>query len=462
MVESCSSEAILMFDGGDVVKVMTYAEFQALLDNYIPSHDLAKRDMQAVYLRLDPALQVTGAVFFRIAFDDQGFVDSDWNIPLQQLADNAAKGPDMGAGPIALACYSQCPIDWHRQSLWDPEREASHNDFHQIKKSIKNNKLGVFVQPQNNKGGSTGDSAGNSTVDSDKQGLDLAADIDVGGERTRTATLIKEQRLKHKLLLARVEQDKRQLSLDHQERILAYQQQLNDYQQQLSEQMALNVSLQEKVSGQADKIEGMREYFEAKLQAAENTDEDKVQALRGHYQGELLRQVEAAIAPYKAELKSREVELLYRAERETKLQQEILALQKERQNLMGFSGEDMLQRLSLAGVNLVVYHSGAGHLTLPAGEVNQYLQNPNAYAAARCGVNEHLYSTWLAHFRSPSCQHLLDNGEVCGAPVERVDDPSQFILGESDRCCHHRSHIPAVINISKNGHHNPSYLANRP
>lgn len=97
---SSSSEAILFFDDNLIVKEMTCAEFQAILDNYVPLHDIANCSMNAVYVRINDKLNVTGAVFFVIGFDQQSFVEKSWNIPLQQLADNAAKGPDLGSGGI--------------------------------------------------------------------------------------------------------------------------------------------------------------------------------------------------------------------------------------------------------------------------------------------------------------------------------------------------------------------------
>lgn len=438
MPESTSAEAILFFDDHQVIKEMTYAEFQAILDSYVPLQDIASRQMDAVYVRINSHLHVTGAVFFKVGFDRSGFVEKSWNIPLQTMADNAAKGPNMGSGPIALACYSQCPVDWHRNNLWDPVMQASLNDIVSIKKAIKNNALGLVFEKK----------------------LEEKSDDHYSEERTRAALLIREQRLKQKLLATKADQDMRQLSLDHQERVLAYQQQLNEYQQQLNEQRALNLELKETIAGQNDKIAGIREYFESKIQTAQQADKGEIAALQEHYQSEILLQIEAVKADYQAELEARDVELMYRGEREAKLKQEILNLQDENKKLLDISSDVMLKRLNEAGVNFVIYHPGAGHLTIKAADVTSYLDNSTAYVAQHCGVNEHVYRIWLDHFYTPTCQRELENGELCDKPVARHDDPSQFIIGESDCCPEHRNNTPSIVNINKNGRKGLSYSSN--
>jgi predicted transposase YbfD/YdcC len=433
MVETQSAEAVFFFnDEHEIIKEMTYAEFQAILDNYVPLHDIATREMRAVYLRINSKLHATAAVFFQISFDKEGFIEKSWNIPLQQLADSASKGPNMGSGPINLVCFSQCSQDWHRKQLWDPAMETTLNDFVSIKKALKNNNLGLVFK---------------------KAVEDDAGTDKYNEERTRAALMIKEQRLRNKLLTTKSEQDKRQLALDHQERVLAYQQQINDYQQQLNEQRALNLELKENLATQSNNIAGMRDYFESKIESLQSHENGHIESIREHYQAELNVHIETAVSEYKEAIKSRDVELLYRSEQYNKLKEEILHLQNENKKLLESSSNSVLDKLSNAGVSFVIYHPGAGHLSIQATEINDYLKNPTAFVARHCGVNEHLYRTWLDHFYSPTCQFTLDSGELCENPLTQTDDPSQFIIGESDLCPIHRAQkqTPSVISISKNG-----------
>jgi hypothetical protein len=89
------------------------------------------------------------------------------------------------------------------------------------------------------------------------------------------------------------------------------------------------------------------------------------------------------------------------------------------------------------------------------------LDNATAFVDEQCGVNEHLYRTWLDHFYSPTCQHEHEDGELCDKPVVRVDDPSQFIIGESDRCSAHQAQTPSIVSISKNGRQTQAYSAKK-
>ncbi|MBX2809725.1 MAG: hypothetical protein KTR20_13960 [Cellvibrionaceae bacterium] len=367
---------------------MTYAEFQAILEGYVPLEDVASKVVQVVYLRINSSLHITAAVFFCLPFDKQGFIENAWDIPLEQLADNTAEGPDMGSGAISLACFSQCPAQCHQKNLWEPD--ASH--FDGLEKSLKNNDLGLtFAQKQ---------------VSSEHRQVTV-----MDGNDTE------DQYLKYKLSAIKVEQDMRQLSLDYKERLLGHQQQLHDYQQQVLQQKSEIQALQSTISCQQAK--------------------------------------ELELAEMKKALSASKVETLYRAERESKLQEEVLYLQRQNQRLReSVSGSELLDRLLDNGVNLVTYHPGAGHVSIPPDEASEYLDNPMGYIARQCGVNEHLYRVWLDHYYSPTCQHSLDDGECCDAPLERVEDPSQFIVGESDRCRQHQTQCTSIVNINKNGRPN--------
>src|SRR5690606_15573184 len=120
---------------------MLYSEFEAILDGFIPVPDYAGSLAKAVYLRINSRLCITAAVFFVLKFDGKGMIDRRWNVPLQQLAASAARGPDLGAGPIRLACFSQCPIEWQRKNLWDPQMQPGCNSFVLMRKALKQNRL---------------------------------------------------------------------------------------------------------------------------------------------------------------------------------------------------------------------------------------------------------------------------------------------------------------------------------
>ena len=78
--------------------------------------------------------------------------------------------------------------------------------------------------------------------------------------------------------------------------------------------------------------------------------------------------------------------------------------------LVSQGGDQILERLAKLGVVFVVYHPGAGHLTIPLQDIATYQDNPLAYAAAKCFVSEEQYRHWLAHYQQPTCDASLPSG----------------------------------------------------
>lgn len=97
-----------------------------------------------------------------------------------------------------------------------------------------------------------------------------------------------------------------------------------------------------------------------------------------------------------------------------------------------------MKQLQEQSVFLVAYHAGMGHITLPFEDIESYFQNPTAYAAEKCGMNEPAYLEWLEHYENPVCQHKNGKGTACGQPVMRVSQPSDFLPGRDDRCESHQ------------------------
>ena len=132
-----SYQAVFFFKDSKLTKELHFNEFEGIIDGSVTLLSFASQSAKAVYLEITPQLVVKAAVFFTLSFNEQGVADTRWSIPLEQLASNSAKGPDMGCGPITLACRSQCFINWHQPKLWDPEMTAGTNHFVIIKKAVK-------------------------------------------------------------------------------------------------------------------------------------------------------------------------------------------------------------------------------------------------------------------------------------------------------------------------------------
>lgn len=445
------SEAILFIQNNRISREMLYSEFEAILDGYIPI-DITNQEVHAVYLRVDSHLSIKSAVFFVIKFDAEGYADKRWNVPLEQLAENSARGPDLGVGPIRLACRSQCCIAWHQQNLWDPEMSPGSNNFSLIKKYIKSNRLGLPVadtvvdKPQIS-AVSHQNTAQQNNADTQEIERRLSQKLKHEFEqqfRDRMAQLLKEQRLRILTLNSKKQQEVQQLQMEHQGRLQEYRDAISQYQNELELKTGRNQELKEKIDGQAKKIEGVREYYEHKIKSAELDENEQLKAVQNSYETEIQAKVEAATLELKETIQVKEIELLYRSEQESSLEEEVKRLREERQILLQNSSEQLLEKLENAGLNFVAYHAGAGHLTIPLADMASYMEAPQAYAAKKCGVSEAQYLDWLEHHKSPTCRAIKSGGATCGDPIERVPTPSQFHPGENDRCNEHKTVFPTT------------------
>lgn len=440
-------EAVYLFKEDQVARELLYPEFEAILDGFIPVPDFLGTSAKAVYVQINNDLRIVGAVFFLLGFDDKGMVDRRWNVPLQQLLASASSGPDLGAGPIRLACYSQCPVEWHQKNLWDPRMGSGNNSFSLMQKSLKANRLGLVVKPTpkdaaNSRSTDAAEGAARSDAENERESLVLQQKLHEHYSkemRDRMALLVKEQRLSMATLVSQNEAKVHAIQHEHQQRLLAYQQKLRELEQTKKELEERNRHLKDNFDVQANKIEGMREYFTHKLKAAQQDENSQLQTLQENFTLELDIKIQAATAELREMLDMREVELFYRHQNESALKEEIVNLKRENQALMKNGSDQLLGRLVKAGISFVSFQPGVGQLNIPADDLSLYLDNQQSYAAAKSGIDESLYLAWLEHHHSPRCNAVDHRGQVCAKPVTLVESPLEFHLGESDRCEQHQA-----------------------
>ena len=442
--------AVYFFDDEGIAREMLHSEFEALLDGVVPATDWRNNEVRAAYLEIDSNLAVTAAVFFRVSFDAKGAVLPSWRLPLQDLAKNAAKGPDLGAGPISLACASHCPIAYYTAELWNPDMRPGSSHFAQLKKAVKRNGLGLHFRPladdDNKKAGVDGQVA---QLLEQKLAQQLRRQYE-RDFRDHMAQLLKEQRLKLSTLSAGKDQAQTEIKREYNQRIEDMRSALEEKNRLLAEAEERNAQLKQTMEGQADKIQGLREYFEHKLEKLQGEESEHVNALKGNYALELEAKVAAATTELKEQLQMRDVELFYRNEQEAQLREEITRLRVENKEMLGNSGDQLLNKLHHNGVNFVTYQPGAGHITIPLSEMSSFLHNPMQFTAKHCGVSLQHYQAWLSHYQAPVCQALTSKGEPCHADVARVAVPVDFHLGETDYCeqCRH-SHRATPIHSAR-------------
>lgn len=436
-------EAVLFFNERGICKEMLFPEFEALLDNVVNLPEFADEQLRLAYVLINPRLLVRAVVFFYLDFDELGAADKGWNLPLRHLADNAGRGPDLGAGPIRLACRSQCPVSWHQMHLWDPSLAPGKNDLVLVRDAIKRNNLGLLAEDEaqvvlperlqvaaEDKWQAPDAARQEAAQEDERQQQE---------ERQKTAQLIKQQRLRISSLGKQHEEELARVKLAADERQRALQAEIQGLQKSLRRQEQLNASLKAQLEAQADSMQQSREELSRQLSDLEKHGRTEADILRAQFDAELQARVATALADSKEQVAIRDVELAYRSEQEAQLKQELERLKRECDELGSQGGEQILERLAKLGVVFVVYHPGAGHLTIPLQDIARYQNNPMSYAAAKCFVSEEQYRQWLAHYQQPTCEASLSSGGRCAMPIDRVETPSRFVVGESNCCARHKA-----------------------
>jgi hypothetical protein len=112
-------ETLLIFKENKVIHILGKDQMDALLDSEMGLPDM-NGTYRAVFIQANYDWLIQALVCCTIPFDEAGYCERDWPLPLQRLCDSAGPGPDFGAGRIRLACRSQCPISGYKENLWDP------------------------------------------------------------------------------------------------------------------------------------------------------------------------------------------------------------------------------------------------------------------------------------------------------------------------------------------------------
>lgn len=440
------NEAVLFLKDHQVRNQMRLSEFDALLDGVVTLSDWADEEVNAVYVQVNKQLAIRAMVFFKIYFDEDGRADSEWNLPLQRLAKISGAGPDLGAGPVRLATRGQCAISWHQKDLWDPSMEPNRNDIQQIARAIKANRIGfkveapgqAIVAPRSGPGGAEEEVDENDipVLDNEVEDEIVTPVLNDDAARIRTARLIKSQRLRIRTLVSQHEAETQELMRQHRLEMQAYRGQLREADQAIARYKVLNEQLKDKLERRSTQYEALQTEVAQYKKRFSMIEKELSSTLSAAEADRLKSRMEGELSILKEQLDRREAELFYRDEREEQLKTEIASL---KDHLQAVEKSEIVQKLASLDVVFVVYHPGAGHITLPANEVKQYADNPMAYVAQRCFVTEEQYRAWLEHYENPVCTHLGSDGELCGKTVTRIAVPSDFETGDHDRCEEHKS-----------------------
>ena len=453
MVGAINTEAVMFFHDGVVIKEMLYPEFEALLDQVVGVPEFTGKEVKAAFLRINPQLKLRAAVFFKIDFDAKGYVNKYWNIPLGHLADNAGKGPDLGAGPIKLSCRSQCSVSWHQRTLWDPELDRKPNTLESITSALTRNRLGLEKIEEEDladfsfsaKDGQKGDFG-------DKASRELKASLEKQFQRElkdRVSSLQQEYKLRVASMKAEAQEYLERVHHHYREEQASLKESIATTKQLFTEEKNKNSRLKSMLDQQAAAMQQTREQLLGELEEVRDGEQNKLTELMARFELEKQSAVNTAKAELKEMLDMREVELFYREEQLSNLREEVGQLRQEKQIMLNESGDRLLQKLASAGITYVAYHAGIDPVSVPLVDIGRYLESPVSYVAEKCGVDVDLYQHWLSHYELPVCNFRDANGITCGDPIRKVSKPGRFIAGESDRCSKHARFTEAVASVIK-------------
>jgi DNA-binding transcriptional regulator YiaG len=250
--------------------------------------------------------------------------------------------------------------------------------------------------------------------------------------------LAKEQREHTKILVDQHKEKDQVVQLELHRRLLAYEQKQAKIDKEKQELEATNKKLQQDLEAQTSKIDGMREYISHRLKSVQDDEEEHIKELRENFAVELDTKINTATTELREMLEMRDVELFYRHQTEAVLKEEIASLKKDNQVLVGKSAQFMLDRFAKSGVSMAVNLLGLGNVNIPRDDIERFLDDPQAYAAERAGVNYPVYMAWLDHQQNPCCNSVDPGGRRCGKTITLVTTPAEFRSGESDKCEQHR------------------------
>ena len=117
IVSGLHKEWVVVISEGKNAPIQHFAAFKAALEEGTQrlQEDF---DERALYVLADRRGTILPACAFVLGADDDGRLPSELTLPVRELARRGGSGPDLGAGPIRIACAGHCPIPWHGRRLW--------------------------------------------------------------------------------------------------------------------------------------------------------------------------------------------------------------------------------------------------------------------------------------------------------------------------------------------------------
>lgn len=452
MSNTSASEAIFFFDESGVEKEMLYQEFEAFLDGMIPMPDLAGVNAQVAYVNVANGLNPTAIVFFHLAFGVDGMADESWNMPLRSLAEKGIPGPDMGAGPIKIAMKSKNPLPAYEKFLWDPMDRGGSNDLLHIRDAVLRNRLCIsegavtsddpkiaqITQPQ--MATAVPLAPGDISSPTAQPVQAAPANLVDDAEFSQATKIIESQRLRVATLESNLLQGERNKQIQ-----AAEKQKLEEHIDQLNTQLTgLQADLgaaKERQKAQDSSLQSLEGNHGREMKDFEKQKRIEQEKVEKHYQKFIKKREKEVTAKLKAAAATKDEEIGRLELKLTDQNKELTQLRGDKYHLLKGGSDDIFDRIAKAGLSFMTFRPGAGHMTIPLDDISRYLDDPVLFTAEKCNMSLEAYEYWLDHFKKPECKAPIKGEELCCQAVKRIDFPSDFTPGKSDRC---DKHISAV------------------
>lgn len=440
------TEAVMLFDERGISSEMLLTEFEAYIDNKIRVPQYADEQIRAAYVLINPRLLVRAVVFFYLDFDEEGIVEDGWNLDLRLLAEKASAGPDLGAGPIQLACSSQCPIPWCQMHLWSPDLSPSNNHIYMIRDAVRRNNLRLNLDDET-LAMVAADSLQVAEEDrwqSKEQVEELLRKTKENEQRERqkAAQIIKQQRLRISALEAMHTETMTALRSKFEQGLHRCEQSEQQLKAQLEQQQQHNQLLKQQLGEQVSRVQSMREDLQQRMQELNQQGERQSSIIRAQFEQETQMRIEQATARFQEQILHKDQQLVALNRQLEQANNEKKQLNAKLDDALNCGTDPIVVQLENAGVSFVITLPAIGQLHIPRAELALFLQNPTAYAAKKCKVSQDHYQLWLEHYENPACNAMLPTtNTACGLPLDRKKHPSQFLAGETDRCSRHKKLI---------------------
>jgi hypothetical protein len=500
MSRSESQEAVLFFSArGRIIKQMMYMEFEAVLDGVVGLEEFADQTVLALYIEVNDCLEINACVTFTVSFDEDGNADSQWNLPLRRMAYLSERTVPCRHYKVRVFTAQENTQSSYTDYLWSFEQlNSADRVLDSAATAVERNTLGLLGEkkvdeelsceahppadttpvpdvavttqyPSSTQSHSPSvppsahhyPQSGHQQSDHVFSNTGHSHNIPnvqhpmrpVGGGpgpfQSSTLTAIDVQALQAEIKQQYVN-EMANFKISTERLVNELQLQIERLKGKLKSTLAESEAHREHIKEQSDEIRHLRGIIDEKMPRMKQKYKTETAQLKKRYR----HQLESLIARYSDEqaglTSTLSKQISEKDDALHNLSEELCALRRDKMRLMMNGADGFFQKIKESGLKVVAYHPGAGHLTIPIDDLNEYIQDTPAYVAKQCGVSTETYLEWKQHNESLSCTFPLNSEQSCPERLVPVTSPKQFVSGISDRCQKHRS----MVSLSKMHHDN--------